>query len=60
MTTLFLAVQIFDRYAYKKKVPPKVIQLTGYTSILIAEKFEEIYPTLMETYSYLSDRSFTK
>ena len=41
--TLYLAVNIIDRYLEKKEVKQTKFQLVGLTALLIASKYEEIY-----------------
>ena len=57
--TLFLAVQLFDRYLSKVQVSSKHLQLVGSACMLIAEKYEEIYPNSNKTYVKLAANSFT-
>ncbi|KAL3771453.1 hypothetical protein ACHAW5_000108 [Stephanodiscus triporus] len=42
--TLFLTVNIVDRYLAKVKVLRRELQLIGTTALLIASKYEEIFP----------------
>lgn len=42
-STLFLTVNLIDRYISFKSIPKKKFQLLGVTSFLIATKYEEIY-----------------
>jgi len=42
--TLFLAVDLFDRFVVAKHADHRDALLIGYASLLIAAKFEEIYP----------------
>lgn len=42
--TLFLAVDIIDRFLYHREVPRARLQLVGITAVLIAAKHEEIWP----------------
>jgi len=42
--TLFLTVNILDRYLQKEEVSKSKLQLVGITAALIASKCEEIYP----------------
>lgn len=58
--TLYMGIQVLDRFSHKNLVSPKNLQLTGCTCLLLAEKYEEIYPTQMETYSKQSGRAFNK
>ncbi|GJP29036.1 hypothetical protein CLOM_g38 [Closterium sp. NIES-68] len=58
--TLFLAVNIFDRYLATTHVPRKHIQLVGATCILIAAKYEEIYAPLVAEIEKLVCGSYTR
>jgi hypothetical protein len=58
--TLFLSVQFLDRYLSKVQVPNKKLQLFGCACMLLAEKYEEIYPNPNKVYVKLSAESFTK
>jgi len=41
--TLYLTVNLIDRYLAKELIPRNKLQLVGVTSMLIASKYEEIY-----------------
>lgn len=58
--TLFLAVNIVDRYLEKRSVARKKLQLVGVTGMLIAAKFEEIYPPEIKDFVYITDKAYTK
>uniref|UniRef100_A0A6B2LDW7 Uncharacterized protein n=1 Tax=Arcella intermedia TaxID=1963864 RepID=A0A6B2LDW7_9EUKA len=58
--TLFLSVNIIDRYLSLKNVPRDKLQLVGITSMLIASKYEEIYAPESNDFVYISDGAFTK
>jgi len=58
--TLFGAVSIVDRYLEKRQVPRKKLQLVGVTGMLIAAKFEEIYPPEIRDFVYITDKAYTK
>jgi hypothetical protein len=58
INTLFLGVQIFDRFSYKNISKANILQLVGSTSLLMAEKMEEIYPSLIEDYVKSSKKAF--
>merc|ERR1719311_1206131 len=58
--TLFAAVNIVDRYLEKRQVPRKKLQLVGVTGMLIAAKFEEIYPPEIRDFVYITDNAYTK
>ncbi|KAJ8407761.1 hypothetical protein AAFF_G00268050 [Aldrovandia affinis] len=42
--TLFMTVAILDRFLQDNPVPKNMLQLVGVTAMLIASKYEEVYP----------------
>merc|ERR1719281_1900458 len=58
--TLFLAVNLIDRFLEKKQVTRKRLQLVGVTGLLIAAKYEEIYPPEVKDFVYITDKAYTK
>jgi len=58
--TLFLAVNIIDRYLSIRIVGRDKLQLVGITSMLIASKYEEIYAPCCGDFVYISDGAYTK
>jgi len=58
--TLFLAVNIIDRYLSTRIVSRDKLQLVGITSMLIASKYEEIYAPCCGDFVYISDGAYTK
>ena len=57
--SLFLAVNIMDRYIGERKIQTKDFQLVGCGALLIASKFEEIYPPEVRDFCYIMDNAFT-
>ncbi len=57
--TLFLAVNITDRYLAKERVTRQKLQLVGITALLIACKYEEIYPPELKDFAYITDNAYT-
>ncbi|KAI3862840.1 hypothetical protein MKW98_008680 [Papaver atlanticum] len=58
--TLYLAIQIIDRYLSAHLVQRKELQLLGISSLLIASKYEEIWaPTVSDLVS-ISERAYSK
>lgn len=57
--TLFLTVNIIDRYFSINKVSKSEVQLVGFASMLIASKYEEIYPPLLQDFVHISDGLYT-
>ena len=58
--TLYLTVNLIDRFLERKEVSRPKLQLVGVTSLLIASKYEEIYPPELRDLVYICDRAYTK
>jgi transcription initiation factor TFIIIB Brf1 subunit/transcription initiation factor TFIIB len=58
--TLFLAVNIIDRYLSEYQVSRKYLQLIGMTGLFIASKFEDIYSPETKEFVYISDNTYNK
>ncbi|XP_044478584.1 G2/mitotic-specific cyclin S13-7-like isoform X1 [Mangifera indica] len=53
--TLYLTINIFDRYLSRKTVSRDKLQLVGISSMLIACKYEEIWAPLVNDFVCISD-----
>ena len=60
LPVLPLAINILDRFLSERPVAKDKLQLVGGTALLIASKFEEIYPPEIEDFVYASDYIFDK
>merc|ERR1712157_219234 len=58
--TLFLTVNIVDRYLSLKPIARKKLQLLGVVAMLIAAKFEEIDPPKVQEFSYITSNTYSK
>merc|ERR1740130_2105828 len=58
--TLFMAISLLDRYLEQKATARRYLQLVGVTSMLIAAKFEEVYPPQINDFVYVTDKAYTK
>jgi len=58
--TLYLTINIVDRYLMKCHVTRSKLQLVGVTSLMIASKYEEIYPPSITDLVYICDRAYSK
>ena len=58
--TLFLTVNIIDRYTLYKQVKRTDYQLIGVTAMLIASKYEEIYAPEIGDFVYMTDKAYSK
>jgi hypothetical protein len=57
---LFITIKIIDRYLEKTRVTKSRLQLVGVTALLIASKYEEIYPPELKDFVFITDRAYTK
>jgi hypothetical protein len=58
--TLYLCVNIIDRYCTITPVPRSKLQLVGVTALLIACKYEEIYPPEVRDCVYITDNAYSR
>lgn len=58
--TLFLTVNLIDRYLSVKQVQRSRLQLVGVSAMLITTKYEEIYPPTVKDFVYITDNAYTK
>ena len=58
--TLFLTVNIIDRFLELKSTRRSKLQLVGVAALLLASKYEEIYPPEIRDLVYLTDHAYTK
>ena len=56
--TLFLTVNLIDRFLIGKKIERKKFQLIGISAMLIACKYEEIYSPELRDFVYISNKTF--
>lgn len=57
--TLFLTVNIIDRYLEQIAVPRTQLQLVGVSALFIASKYEEIYPPDLKEFVKCCDNTYT-
>ena len=58
--TLYLTINLIDRYFARFVVMKADVQLVGVASLLIATKYEEIYPPTVKDFIYLTDNTYTR
>lgn len=58
--TLYLAVNYIDRFLSSMSVLRGKLQLVGTAAMLLAAKFEEIYPPEVAEFVYITDDTYTK
>ena len=58
--TLFIAVGYIDRFLSEMSVQRGKLQLVGVTSMLLASKYEEIYPPAVDEFVYITDNTYSR
>jgi cyclin B len=58
--TLYLTVNIIDRYLESTPITRNRLQLVGVSAMLIASKYEDIYPPEVQDFVNISDKAFTR
>ncbi|RDX75868.1 hypothetical protein CR513_44205, partial [Mucuna pruriens] len=56
--TLYLTLNIVDRFLSKKAVPRRELQLVGLSSMLLASKYEEIWAPEVNDFVCISDNAY--
>ena len=56
--TMYIAVNLIDRYLDKNSTNRAKLQLVGITAIFISYKYEEIYPQELKDFVYIIDRAY--
>jgi cyclin A len=60
LNTLFLTVNYIDRILEVFAIPRSKLQLLGVACMLIASKFEEIHPPLVDDFVYITDNTYCR
>ncbi len=60
METLYLTVNLIDRYLSVQSVSRKNLQLVGVTALLLAAKYEEIWAPEVNDFVHISDNAYTR
>lgn len=58
--SLYLTVNIIDRFLSKNMISRPRLQLAGVTAFMIATKFEEVWPPEIRDLVYICDKSYSK
>ncbi|XP_043548722.1 cyclin-A1 isoform X2 [Chiloscyllium plagiosum] len=58
--TLYLAINYLDRFLSCMSVLRGKLQLVGTAAMLVASKYEEIYPPEIDEFVYITDDTYTK
>lgn len=58
--TLYLTVNLIDRFLALKPVIRKKLQLVGVTAMLLASKYEEVSVPVVEDLVLISDKAYSR
>jgi len=58
--TMYLTVNLIDRFLSKRPVSRTKLQLVGCTAMLVASKYEEIYAPEVRDFVFISDKAYTR
>ena len=58
--TLFMTVDLIDRFLSKQPIARQALQLVGITALMIVAKYEEIYPPLIKDFVAVCDNAYSK
>ena len=58
--TLYLTINLIDRFLERKEVSRAKLQLVGVSCLLVASKYEELYPPELRDLVYICDRAYTR
>uniref|UniRef100_A0A0E0MMQ3 Uncharacterized protein n=1 Tax=Oryza punctata TaxID=4537 RepID=A0A0E0MMQ3_ORYPU len=58
--TLYLTINLIDRFLSQHYIERQKLQLLGITSMLIASKYEEICAPRVEEFCFITDNTYTK
>lgn len=58
--TLYLTINLLDRYLERKQIPRKKLQLVGITAFFLASKYEHVTEPNISTMVKLCDKKYTK
>ena len=58
--SMYIAVNLIDRFLSKNEVSRIKLQLVGVTAMFITTKYEEIYPPELKDFVYITDNAYVK
>ena len=58
--TLFLTINLIDRYLDKTQIMRTRLQLVAVSALLIASKYEDVYPPELRDFVFISDNAYSK
>lgn len=58
--TLYLTINLIDRFLSQKQVSRQKLQLVGVTAMLVASKYEEVYSIAVKEFIVISAKAYTR
>ena len=58
--TLYLTINILDRFLAKVPIARSKLQLVGVTAMLLASKYEEMYPPEVRDFVWIADNAYSR
>src|SRR5208282_184776 len=58
--TLFLCINLVDRFLSARPINMEKLQLVGVTSLLVASKYEEVMAPSIDAFIYVADGGYTE
>ena len=58
--TLYITIDLIDRYMQRKVVHRQYFQLLGVSAMFVASKYEEIYPPMLKDFVQVCDYAYSK
>lgn len=58
--TLFMTVHVLDRFLTTQPITRSKLQLAGITSMLIASKYEDMYPPEVRDFIWIADNAYSR
>lgn len=58
--TLYLTVNLVDRYLARNEVARNKLQLVGVTAMLVSSKYEEMYPPEVGDFEFITDNAYSR
>lgn len=58
--TLFITINLIDRFMSQHRIEKEEVQLLGVSAMLIATKYEEIYPPTVKDFIFMTKNAYTR
>ena len=58
--TLYITINLIDRFLSLTKVEKQDVQLVGVAALMIATKYEEIYPPTVKDFIFVTKNAYSR